>query len=89
MNASRTTTSLAVLIAAFALAGCDQRDDAAVVTPSPGSTASAPGMTGETGSMAPGGTAIITPPPMGGASGMDTTTPPAMAPGARPPASRP
>ncbi|MBA3589707.1 hypothetical protein [Methylibium sp.] len=88
MNASRTTTSLAVLVAAFALAGCDQRDDA-IVTPSPGSTASAPGMTGETGSMAPGGTAIITPPPMGGASGMDTTTPPAMAPGASPAASKP
>lgn len=84
MNAFKTTSSLAVIAAVFALAGCDQRDDA-VVTPAPdaaGGTASAPGMTGESGSMAPGGTAT-TPPPM------DSTTPPAMAPGASAPASRP
>lgn len=70
------TTPIAALIALLALAGCDRREDAAVTTPSPGSTASAPGMSGDSGSMAPGGTATTTPPPAG-ASGMDTTTPPA------------
>lgn len=61
MNALKTTP-LAALVAVLALAGCDQREDA-VVTPAPGvagGTASAPGMTGESGSMSPGGTA--TPP---------------------------
>lgn len=85
MNAFKTTTPLATLVALLALAGCDQRDDA-VVAPAPGAaggTASAPGMTGESGSMSPGGT-TATPPNA-------TTTPPADAspPPAKPGASVP
>lgn len=84
MNAFKTTP-LATLVAVLALAGCDQRDDAAV-TPAPGTTggtASAPGMTGDSGSMSPGGTATkpsTTPAPA------DASPPPASPGASAPPA---
>ncbi len=78
MNFSKArATPFAAVAALLFLAGCG-REDAAVTTPSPGSTASAPGMTGDSGSMS------TAPPPATSASGMDTTTPPAA--GASPPA---
>lgn len=79
MNAFKTTP-LAALVALLALAGCDQREDA-VVAPAPGAaggTASAPGMTGDSGSPSPGGT-TATPP-------ADASPPPAKPGASVPPA---